>query len=539
MSAADVVRLLRGRDAAHAARGREPARASRRSRTASASTRDFLASMIAGLTDADRPRLAELGTRDRDDFSIALLDAWAVAADVLAFYNERLAQESYLRTARERISLQELGRLIGYRLRPGVAAETYLAFALEPPPDVPAAATKDPGSAPPVTPAVGDARAGPARAEHPRPGRAAADVRDRRGDRGAARVERDRRRRTTRRVRPGLGDTHAYLKGAALNLKPGDALLFAGADIDVAPEHWDLRILATVEADADERPHARRRGTSGSARPTPHVDPANPPQPFVLRKRLDVFGHNAPRGAMQRLPHYYPGDAATGRLRALARTSRQLRRPRRLASRRRRRLVGRALDADATASCGRSTSVTELSRAAVRGLRQGHAARARGRRELRPLRRPGARDDRVRGAASRSTLAEAPDATDVEGDDDRRRRRRLGDAAGPARCSSAARRPPARSTPRPSSSKAVAAGRRPAGGSTLDGDLSTAYERGDGRSSTATSRSRRTARPCSSCSARAARATPFQRFTLAHEPLTYLPVDAAIRRAPTRRSRCA
>ena len=44
---------------------------------------------------------------------------------MLAFYNERLAQESYLRTARERISLQELGRLIGYRLRPGVAAETY------------------------------------------------------------------------------------------------------------------------------------------------------------------------------------------------------------------------------------------------------------------------------------------------------------------------------------------------------------------------------------------------------------------------------
>ena len=52
---------------------------------------DFFASMIAGLTSADRPCLAKLGTRDRDDFSIALLDAWAVAADVLAFYNERLA----------------------------------------------------------------------------------------------------------------------------------------------------------------------------------------------------------------------------------------------------------------------------------------------------------------------------------------------------------------------------------------------------------------------------------------------------------------
>src|SRR5688500_18276849 len=75
---------------------------------------DFLVSMIAALTDAGRPRLAGLTTRDRDDFSIALLDAWAVAADVLAFYSERLANESYLRTARERISLQELGRLIGF-----------------------------------------------------------------------------------------------------------------------------------------------------------------------------------------------------------------------------------------------------------------------------------------------------------------------------------------------------------------------------------------------------------------------------------------
>jgi hypothetical protein len=63
---------------------------------------DFFDSMIAGLTDVDRPRLAKLGTRDPDDFSIALLDAWAVTSDVLAFYNERLANESYLRTARSR-----------------------------------------------------------------------------------------------------------------------------------------------------------------------------------------------------------------------------------------------------------------------------------------------------------------------------------------------------------------------------------------------------------------------------------------------------
>ena len=51
---------------------------------------------------------------------------------------------------------------------------------------------------------VGDARAGPARAEHSRPRRAAADVRDRRGGRGAPRVERD-ARVDDGDVRPGDG----------------------------------------------------------------------------------------------------------------------------------------------------------------------------------------------------------------------------------------------------------------------------------------------------------------------------------------------
>ena len=77
--------------------------------------------------------LDALRTRDADDFTIGLIDAVACAADVLTFYQERMANESYLRTATERVSLQEMAKLIGYRLRPGVAAETWLAFALETP----------------------------------------------------------------------------------------------------------------------------------------------------------------------------------------------------------------------------------------------------------------------------------------------------------------------------------------------------------------------------------------------------------------------
>src|SRR5690242_8829744 len=69
-----------------------------------------------------------LRTRESDDPSIALLDAWATVADVLTFYQERIANEAYLRTATERLSILELARLIGYRLRPAVSASVYLAF---------------------------------------------------------------------------------------------------------------------------------------------------------------------------------------------------------------------------------------------------------------------------------------------------------------------------------------------------------------------------------------------------------------------------
>jgi hypothetical protein len=251
---------------------------------------DFFASMIAGLTDADRPRLADLGTRDRDDFSIALLDAFAVAADVLAFYNERLAQEAYLRTARGRISLQELGRLIGYRLRPGVAAETYLAFALEPPPDVPATATRDPGSAPPVTPAAATLEPGlrvqsiPGPGEQPQTFEAVEEV--------VARPEWNAIPASqTTPFTPALHDTHAYLEGAALDLKPGDAFVLAGADI--LHERWDLRILTRIIPDAEhERTRVEWAEPLGSDNPL--VQPAATPQVYVLRKRINVFGHNAP-----------------------------------------------------------------------------------------------------------------------------------------------------------------------------------------------------------------------------------------------------
>ena len=72
--------------------------------------------------------LENLTTRELSDPSIALLDAWSVVADVLTFYQERIANEGYLETAVERRSVLELARLIGYRLRPGISASAYLAL---------------------------------------------------------------------------------------------------------------------------------------------------------------------------------------------------------------------------------------------------------------------------------------------------------------------------------------------------------------------------------------------------------------------------
>ncbi len=80
---------------------------------------------------AGTPALSALRTRRDDDYAVTLLDMWATVADVLTFYQERIANEGFLRTARVRDSLLRMARLLDYQLRPGVAAATVLAFTLD------------------------------------------------------------------------------------------------------------------------------------------------------------------------------------------------------------------------------------------------------------------------------------------------------------------------------------------------------------------------------------------------------------------------
>ncbi|QPJ62397.1 MAG: hypothetical protein G3M70_11160 [Candidatus Nitronauta litoralis] len=80
---------------------------------------------------SSEPALSALSTRESDDFAITVLELFAAVGDVLTFYNERIANELFLRTSRERDSVLRLTRLIGYRLHPGLAATTLLAFTLD------------------------------------------------------------------------------------------------------------------------------------------------------------------------------------------------------------------------------------------------------------------------------------------------------------------------------------------------------------------------------------------------------------------------
>ena len=82
-------------------------------------------------TIAGTPELANLTTRQSDDDAITLIDLWAALLDVITFYQERYANEVFLRTAQRPESLRRMARLLDYRPRPGVAAVADLAFTLD------------------------------------------------------------------------------------------------------------------------------------------------------------------------------------------------------------------------------------------------------------------------------------------------------------------------------------------------------------------------------------------------------------------------
>ncbi|MFP3556878.1 putative baseplate assembly protein [Paraburkholderia sp. SIMBA_049] len=243
----------------------------------------FRESMLARLSSADYPALESLKTRDSDDFSIACLDAASVMLDILTFYQERLANESYLRTATQLDSLTRLARLIGYQPSPGVSASAWLAFTIKAATGLPA----DPSSGTIVIPAGTQAQSVPAQGQSPQSFETAADIRAK-ADWNALPVQ------TGVPWMPARGDTSVWLTGIATQLQPGDAILIVGderAKDSPGSTRWDLRLVDSVEPDA---PSQRTRVTWKEPLGHAGSDPARKnPAFYALRQRAALFGYNA------------------------------------------------------------------------------------------------------------------------------------------------------------------------------------------------------------------------------------------------------
>ena len=259
----------------------------------------FLARMLAALPggpypqdlgNPDRPRpLESLTTRSQDDPSIALLDAWATVADVLTFYQERIANEGFLRTSTELRSILELARSIGYELQPGVAAGAYLTFTVETAVGSPESALVRTGT---------KVRSVPGQDERPQTFETIAPI-EARAEWNAMRPGRT----VPQQIKPGLKEV--LLTGVSTGLQQGDGILIVGKERADAPgsERWDFRIVRDVRpvpaADPSDPSDTGYTVVSwdiglGEDR-TPGVSPSQEdPRVYALRRRASLFGHNAP-----------------------------------------------------------------------------------------------------------------------------------------------------------------------------------------------------------------------------------------------------
>jgi hypothetical protein len=242
----------------------------------------FLESMKARLSSSDYPALAGLKTRSSDDFSIALLDASAVVLDILTFYQERLANESYLGTATQLYSLTQLSRLIGYQPWPGVSASVYLAFSLSSAPGLP----PNPGTTAITIPTGTTVQSVPAQGQTAQLFQTSAPILAK-PDWNALDV------RTGIPWVPRSGDKSVFLAGTSTSLNPGDAILIVGDERlnDSSSAQWDIRIVTTVTPDTiNGRTLVQWKEELGGY----GVSPAQSnPCVFALRQKASFYGYNA------------------------------------------------------------------------------------------------------------------------------------------------------------------------------------------------------------------------------------------------------
>jgi predicted phage baseplate assembly protein len=240
---------------------------------------EFKATLLAALAGTEHPALAGLTTRQDDDFVIALLDSVATVADVLTFYQERIANESYLRTATERRSILELARLIGYQLKAGAAASTHVAFTVDDAPGAPDRATLGVGVKVQSIPGQ-DEKAQTFETIETIEARLAWNTL---------------RPRLTMPQTLGMSEVDVWLAGTDTGLRRGDRILLVGPEREqiVGDERWDLRRVMDLAIDFDnKRTHVVLAPPLGST--SPFSRPSASPKVYALRTRAAVFGASAP-----------------------------------------------------------------------------------------------------------------------------------------------------------------------------------------------------------------------------------------------------
>ncbi len=237
----------------------------------------FYASMLAALSDPDFPALVALRTHDSSDFTIALLDAWALALDIVTFYQERFANEAFLRTAVDQRSVFELARLVGYVPSPGVSASAVLAFTLS-------SAAGSPDNV--LIPAGTRVQSVPGPGQKPQIFETSADL-------TAVIALNAIPAQTQIPWQLNGGDTSTWIAGTANNINVGDALLFVATSSGVPSSSGpaDLRYVSSVTVDATLGNtqiwwNAALTNTAATATSDVAI--------YILRKKAALFGVQAP-----------------------------------------------------------------------------------------------------------------------------------------------------------------------------------------------------------------------------------------------------
>ncbi|MEA2687897.1 MAG: hypothetical protein QOD51_504, partial [Candidatus Eremiobacteraeota bacterium] len=219
------------------------------------------------------------------DYQTAFVELWAYLADVLTFYQERIANEAYIGTAAQRDSLLRLTALIDYVPKPGAAASALAAFTVAKgktvsvPPSFRIGAKPEGSSPPPVFETTS--------------GLTASDAHNAIPISSIANVEQFAAGRTVAASGSDVTRT-IVLQGVANRLAAGDDVLIVEHETAHGPpaadERATVRQLASVAVD-----HQAKTTTIAWTEPADTAYKTDVPvKLYAFRSAAGVFGNNAP-----------------------------------------------------------------------------------------------------------------------------------------------------------------------------------------------------------------------------------------------------